>query len=221
MDLVNEELIDGALSTGVQLVLSTGMASKEEVFQALDPIRNKGSNVSVLHCISLYPTSLEDSNVGNISWLERDFPEFQVGFSDHTLQSFAAVAAVTLGAQVVEKHMTFDKSKPGMDNAMAQSAEEFLNFASVVRATYASKISTERSLTLGELEQSKQMRRSAHAAVDIEPGERLTWEMISFVRPGTGIQSNQIAPHIGARVSTAILAGELIEASCLGDFSSK
>lgn len=211
MDLMSEDLIDKAIETGIPLVLSTGMASKGEVFQALDRIRDVGSQITVLHCTSLYPTALESSNVGNISWLKRDFPEFQIGFSDHTLDSFASVAAVALGAEVVEKHMTFDKSRPGMDNAMAQDTEEFSDFVSTLGRAYLSVNSTERVLAQEEEIQAKVMRRSAHAAADLPKGHVLTIEDISFLRPGTGVPSGRQAELFGAKLTRCLPAGELID----------
>ena len=126
MDINNPEYLKYIAGTGAPIILSTGMAETAEVERAVKTLEDAGNpNIILLHCISIYPAAPSTIHLNNIAGLREAFPGCPVGFSDHTLGIETACAATALGAAVIEKHFTLDKTKMGMDNNMATEPDEF------------------------------------------------------------------------------------------------
>ena len=210
MDFMNKKLIKSATLLGVPVVVSTGMASTRELHLMSDWLRTLETDVVVLHCVSLYPTPEEQTNVGNIPSLAKLFHPFPVGFSDHSLTSNASSAAVALGARVLEKHLALDKERPGLDNAMAQSASEFKEYVSLAKKIYSSVSQVERSLSKEERNQAIQMRRSAFTIRSMSAGEKIMEGDIYFARPGDGIQVQESDSLLGSILTEDIASHEQI-----------
>lgn len=195
----------------VPIVLSTGMSSMDEVERAVTILKDAGvTQMVILHCVSIYPTILTSVNLNNILGLREKFPEYPIGFSDHTESDAAAVASVALGAGLIEKHLTLDRSKVGMDNGMATEPPEFKILVQKCRNIQAAMGVKERVLLPEELEQRKNMRRSITAAADIPKGSTIRWNDLYAKRPGTGISPDRINELVGKTAVKDITADTLI-----------
>lgn len=116
-DLTNLPLLSALAETKIPIILSTGMAGKKELDDALDTITRYHNNISILHCVSQYPTHPENLNLKTITYLKKHYGEYTIGFSDHTIGIAAPVVAVGMGAEIIEKHITIDRHMKGTDQA--------------------------------------------------------------------------------------------------------
>ncbi|MCI8584225.1 MAG: N-acylneuraminate-9-phosphate synthase [Dorea sp.] len=198
MEINNLEFLRYIGKKEVPVVLSTGMSSMDEVERAVETLKQSGvTQMVVLHCVSIYPTVLTSVNLNNIIGLREKFPEYPIGFSDHTEGDAASVAAVALGAAFIEKHLTLDKSRVGMDNGMATEPEELKRLIDKCRNTQIAMGRKDRILLPEEIEQRKNMRRSIIAAVDIPKGKVIESSDLYAKRPGTGISPDKINDVVG------------------------
>lgn len=185
--LTNLDLIAHMARTGLPVVLSTGMATHDEVDDAVRAVRGyDNNNVVLLHCTSAYPTPLSEANLRRIRTLADTFGCL-VGFSDHTEGITAATAAVALGAVWIEKHFTSDRSLPGPDQHFSSDPAEFAALVSGVRSTEAALGSAEMTPTDVEQASRREYRLSCVAARNIEAGSILSDADIEIARPGTGL----------------------------------
>lgn len=205
MDLTNYPFLDYIARTGASIVLATGMGNMTEIHKAVETIECVGNpNVCLLHCTSIYPAEASTIRLKNITGLQKEFPNYPIGFSDHSIGTEMAAAAIALGAVMIEKHFTLDKTKMGMDNQMATEPEEM---AKLVKSCYNVNIalgSPIRVVSDAELAQRKKMRRSIVAARDIQLGEILKEEDMDVKRPGTGIPPEKLADLVGKVVNKNI-----------------
>ena len=201
MDLNNPLFLEYIGKKHLPIILSTGMSTIKEIVDAVDVLHSaRVDQMVILHCVSIYPTILTNVNLNNILGLRELFPMHPIGFSDHTEGDEAAVAAVALGAGVIEKHLTLDRSKVGMDNGMATEPDVFSALVKKCHDIQIALGSKERVLIQQELEQRKKMRRSITATRDIIKGERISECDICAKRPGTGIEPNRMTEIIGKKV---------------------
>ena len=211
MELNNPKFLRYIGEKHVPIILSTGMSTIEEVEEAVTVLHNVGvEDMAILHCVSIYPTVLTSINLNNIIGLRERFQMHPIGFSDHTEGDTAAVAAVALGACVIEKHLTLDKSKVGMDNGMATEPPQFSELVNKCRSTQIALGTKERILMQEELEQRKNMRRSLVAVRDIAEGETIAEDDLYAKRPGTGFKPNEIDLVVGRKTKKDIPADTLI-----------
>lgn len=195
----------------IPVILSTGMAEIDEVEKAVRTIESTGNRqIILLHCVSIYPAATETINLNNILGLRECFPDYPVGFSDHTLGESAAVAATALGAAVIEKHITLDSKKIGMDNQMAMEPEALKHLVESCRTVNLALGSKERKVFPEEYEQRKNMRRSVVAARSMTQGEVLRVEDLTVKRPGTGIPPEKMDDLIGRVVKNSIEADTVV-----------
>lgn len=211
MELNNPSFLKYIASKGIPVVLSTGMGEYEEVKNAVRTIEDSGNNqIILLHCVSIYPAEPLTINLNNILGLREMFPDYPIGFSDHTLGDSVAIAAAALGAAVIEKHITLDKSKIGMDNQMAMEPDDLKQLVEKCRLIQNAIGSKERIVLPEEYEQRKNMRRSIVAACDLKSGQIININDLYAKRPGTGIAPNRISEIIGRTVNRDIGKDELI-----------
>lgn len=209
-ELINLPLLAHVAGKGRPMILSTGMSTLEEVEQAVATVRESGNPpLALLHCVSCYPAQPEEANLRAIQTLAERF-EVPAGFSDHTEGIAASIAAVALGASIVEKHFTLDKNQEGPDHQASLDPVELVELVRSIRQT-------ERALGHGrkepmprELENAAVIRKSLAAACDIPAGSFLSREMLTALRPGTGISPTRLAELVGRQTQTRILKGELI-----------
>ena len=182
-------LIQYVASTGKPLILSTGMASHAEIKQVDGSIDPWYARV-YLHCVSGYPIELKDANLMRIKYLRSNYL-VPIGLSDHTLGWIAPVAGVTLGACVVEKHLTLDRQEGGPDVAFSLEPVEFRYMVDAIQATHEA---LKPSVAASE-QVHLPYRRSLYAAADIAAGERLSSENVCSIRPGGGL-APQLYPYV-------------------------
>lgn len=211
MELNNPKYLKYIGGKGIPIILSTGMATMDEVDNAVRILHEAGTDqMAIMHCVSIYPTVLTSVNLNNIVGLRERFKMHPIGFSDHTEGDAAAVAAVALGAGIIEKHLTLDKSKVGMDNGMATEPPEFTELVSKCRNIQVALGTKERTLLPEELEQRKNMRRSIVSTRDIMAGEVIALSDLYAKRPGTGIAPDEIEQVAGKKALKDIPADTLI-----------
>lgn len=196
---------------GVPLVLSTGMGSLDEIVRAVRTIEETGNQqIVILHCISSYPVPAERTRLHNIIGLRTEFPQYPIGYSDHTIGSEIPVAAVALGACLIEKHFTLDNSRIGMDNQMATEPAEMKNLVDSCRKVQLAMGGAGRILDEAERAQISKMRRSLVASKPLQAGHILVEADLDAKRPGTGIAPTEILSVIGKRLLVDLDSEELI-----------
>lgn len=181
-ELVDIPLIKYVVKTGKPIILSTGMATDEEISQADDVIPPEYPHM-FLHCISGYPTPIEEASLGRIPTLAKRY-QLPIGFSDHTLGVDAALAATALGAQVIEKHLTLSRADGGPDAGFSLEPAEFADMATRVRGIWAA--CRERVASPSELP-NRMARRSLYVVKDISCGEPVSAENVRSIRPAYGL----------------------------------
>lgn len=213
MELNNHEFLTYIASKQVPVVLSTGMGEMDEIKKAVQTIERAGNHkIILLHCVSIYPAKEDTINLNNIIGLREAFPEYPIGFSDHTLGDFIAVGATALGAAVIEKHLTLEKKKIGMDNQMAMEPDELKTLVEKCRTLHVALGEKDRTVLPEEYEQRKNMRRSIVSTRDISAGDTITKEDLDTKRPGTGLPPDRILELVGKTAVKDIEADTIIRA---------
>ncbi len=193
------------------VILSTGMSELAEVGEALDILRKGGAGeVTLLHCNTEYPTPLEDANVLAMLDLQRAFGT-PVGFSDHTLGLAAPLAAVALGAAVIEKHFTLDRTMEGPDHKASMDPAELKALVKAVRETEKALGDPHKKVTASEAKNKEIARKSIVAIKPIKKGESFTEENIYVKRPGNGISPMRWHTVLGQAAVRDFAPDELIE----------
>ena len=211
MDIVSYPFLKFIASKNVPIVLATGMSDSKEIKKAVDLITNAGNNnICILHCISTYPVSSSRVNLNNIVGLRELLPGYPIGFSDHTLGCEMPVASIALGAALIEKHFTLDKSRIGMDNQMAMEPLEMKSMIEQCKNVYFGLGNKNRIVSIDEIEQRKNMRRSVVTAKDLPMGTIIKQSDLDIKRPGTGIPPQNIKLLIGKKTKRDILKDTLI-----------
>ncbi len=201
MELNNYPFLEYIAHKGVPIVLSTGMGDAEEIRKAVETIENAGNTqICLLHCISIYPAEPSTINLKNIIGLQNEFPNYPIGFSDHSLGTEMAAAAIALGACLIEKHLTLDKTKIGMDNQMATEPEEMSELVRQCLNVYNALGNMERNVSKEEAKQRMNMRRSLVYSRDMKAGNILTEGDIVSKRPGTGFPPGNKESFIGKKL---------------------
>lgn len=211
MDVNHPVLLRSVAATRKPVLLSTGMASLGEVGRAVDTLAEAGSGpVVLLHCVSIYPPDPDDVNLRNIPMLESAFGT-PVGFSDHTLGTAAAFAAVALGACLVEKHFTLDKELPGWDHAISADPDELAELARDLGFVQRALGGSARRVSEAELAKRRKFRRRVVLRRAVSAGTVLALEDLDFKRPGTGIDPDQYPAVVGRAVARDLPADHELE----------
>ena len=198
MDIDNIPYLESIASYNRRIFLSTGMATIEEIDHAVKALCKHGADdIVLLHCVSQYPTELRAANINNVSMLKQRYPQLLVGYSDHTEGVEAAMAAIALGAEVIERHFTLDKTRIGMDNNMATEPKEFQYLVDRCRNTRVALGSYNRNLTVDDWTQRRIMRRSLVYRHSFKKGHRLKIEDVLFKRPGSGLNISDLKMVLG------------------------
>ncbi|PHR69812.1 MAG: N-acylneuraminate-9-phosphate synthase [Arcobacter sp.] len=198
MDLNNHIFLKYIGNKGVPIVLSTGMGDIEEIRDAIKVIENTGNeNICILHCISIYPPELSTIRLNNIVGLREEFPNYPIGFSDHSIGIEMPIASVAMGSCLIEKHFTLDKSKIGMDNQVATEPKEMKQLVNSCHNVQIALGGKERIVLKEELEKRKEMRRSIVVTRDLKKGDIISLNDLDVKRPGTGISADKIYDMVG------------------------
>lgn len=187
-----------------KIILSTGMSTLADIENTLSVINKESKcDIVLLHCVSIYPCALEQTNLSYINTLKSKFG-VPVGFSDHTGSSHAACVALSLGATWFEKHFTEDKNQEGLDHAYAMEEQGLLEYINDLKAASLSLKSSEKQLTEKELYTRRRARRSLYAAKDLSIGHILTDADVLCVRPENIMQADEIDILIGKPLTKSI-----------------
>lgn len=199
-------------ASGLDIVVSTGMATLDEVRDALECLGSAGvtrEQMTVLHCTTAYPAPMEAVNLRAMTTMAQTL-EVAVGYSDHTLGIEVATAAVALGGQVIEKHLTLRNDLPGPDHAASLEPAEFAAMTAAIRNVTAALGDGVKRRQPAEESNARVARRSIVAATDIAAGELLTEQNLTTKRPGTGISPMRWDEVVGTKATRAYRADELI-----------
>jgi N,N'-diacetyllegionaminate synthase len=204
MDVTNIPLLRYAARAGRPLVIATGMATLGEIEHAVQTVRNEGNEQLVLlHCISIYPPEYDTIHLRNMATLEQAF-DLPVGFSDHSLGTSIPLAAIALGACIIEKHFTLDKDMPGWDHAISADPAELRTIVEEGRHIFDSLGSTVRTVSEAELEKRARFRRSLVTRRALIAGHVVAEEDLDAKRPGTGVGPQEMPYVLGRRLAIAV-----------------
>lgn len=206
-EINNTAMLLRATSYGLPLLVSTGMATLGEVDAAVKLVKDRVEFV-LFHCVSAYPAPVEGSNITAIRTLSEKFG-VQVGWSDHTTTSMAAVMAVAIGSRIFEKHLTLDKDQVGPDHAASADPEEFEKYVADVNLALLAAGSGIKEPTVYELENRAVARRSWHATRLLSRGRIIQPDDVIALRPGTGIPPSEDV--VGLTVVSEIPPGGIID----------
>lgn len=210
-DLTNLPFLEYIAEKGRPIILSTGMGTLGEIEEAINMIKNAGNDdIVLLHCITSYPAKFENLNLRAIQTLREAF-KLPVGFSDHSLGVCAPIAAVALGAVVIEKHFTLNKNLPGPDHKASLNPEELKEMIKGIRLIEKALGDGIKRPTPEEEEIKKVARRSLVAKVDIPKETTIKKEMIAIKRPGTGIEPKYLNMVIGKKVRRDIKKDKILK----------
>lgn len=205
-ELIDLPLIRYAASARKPMILSTGMASREEIGEAIQAAYDGGcQEIIVLHCISGYPASADDYNLATMLDIKRHFGVL-VGLSDHTVTNTTAVSAVALGANFVEKHFTLDTNGGGPDDAFSIEPEQLAQLCCACNSAWRAmgKVNYERSASeLG----NKQFRRSLYVVDDVQEGDEFTELNVRSIRPGFGCAPKLLDEILGKKANQNVSKG--------------
>ena len=205
-ELTDLPLVEYVAKTGKPIIMSTGMATEEEIQEAVDTARNAGcKELVLLHCISSYPAPMEQANVAQLVELGNRFKAVP-GLSDHTLGTTASVAAVAMGACLIEKHFILNRSDGGADSGFSIEPDELTRLCkdthdawkAVGKRGYARQIAEEGN---------KIFRRSIYFMRDMKAGERVTESDIRRIRPGVGLEPKYFQTLVGKVLKTDVKRG--------------
>jgi N,N'-diacetyllegionaminate synthase len=204
--LVEHPFLEYVAKKGKPVILSTGMATVVEVGEAVNVLRGAGNDqVVILQCTTNYPSATEDANLHAMLAMEEAF-NILVGYSDHTENSYAILASVALGAVVVEKHFTKDRSLSGPDHSSSIEPSELAELVEGIRNVSKALGSRGKAPTLAECKNISAMRRSIVALDTLEVGTLIERKHLAFKRPATGLPPNRLNEVLGKKVSAVIHA---------------
>ena len=209
-DLTNIPLLEALAETKIPIILSTGMSSRNELDDALSTITKYHDDISILHCVSQYPTTPDNLNLLTIKYLKKEYPQYTIGFSDHTIGIAAPIAAVGLGAAIIEKHITIDRKLKGTDqkgslgpdgvNRMVRDirlAERWMGVEDLYidKSVAASKVKLERSIA---------------SNIELQVGHVIELSDLHMLSPGDGFRWSQLSNVVGKTVKRYIPKNEII-----------
>ena len=209
-DITHLPLLKYIAQKGKPIILSTGGANLGEVEEAINTIKSQGNkNIILMHCVSNYPSKPEDANVRAMVTMKEAL-HLPVGYSDHSLGTLVPTTAVALGACVIEKHFTLNKSLSGPDHAFALEPTELQEMIKSIRLLEKTLGDGVKCITENEKKEILLARRSLIASMDILKGTKISKEMIKIVRPGTGIPPKYLNFIIGREAKSDIAKDEII-----------
>lgn len=216
-DFTNHQLLGAMAATGKPLFCSTGMSTEAEIRQSVAFLKNKGANFVILHCNSTYPTPFKDVNLAYLKRLQ-EITGSLVGYSGHERGISVPVAAVTLGARVIEKHFTIDKGMEGNDHKVSLLPDEFRDMVRMIREVEeAMGNGGERSITQGELINRETLAKSLVANRNVGRGEVIELDMVDVKSPGQGLQPMYLDQLVGKRAKRDLQVGDYFYESDLKD----
>jgi pseudaminic acid synthase len=210
-------LIKKVAQTGKPVLMSTGMATFEELQVSVETLKNNGcKGVILLKCTSSYPASPENTNILTIPDLKQKFTECEIGLSDHTMGIGVSVASVALGATLIEKHFTLSRADGGVDSGFSMEPDEMTCLVTETKRAWQALGKVSYELT-GDEKKEIRYRRSLYAVKNIKAGELLTRENIKSIRPGLGLAPKFYEQILGRSALVDIKRGNPIDFKLLGE----
>ena len=209
-ELFSLDLLDYIRQYEKPVLLSTGMATIKEISNTIDYLNQNGvKDITILHCISSYPADFDTVNMNVMLTVKEKFG-CAVGFSDHTIGNLSSIVAVSMGASVIEKHVTIDKNLLGPDHQASSTIKEFSDLVNSIRLVETIKGSHEKDFSVQELDVHKTALKSIVSNVDLNPGHIITENDLCFKRPGTGVSPMKIHFFLGKKVRNRIEKDRLV-----------
>lgn len=209
-DLTNLPLLEVMAETKIPIILSTGMAGKKELDDALEIITKYHSEISILHCVSQYPTAPDNLNLNTIHYLKEHYGQYRIGFSDHTIGISAPVVAVGMGAEIIEKHITIDRRMKGTDQAGSLGPDGVNRMVRDIRVAERWMGTKDLYIDKSIDEARVKLERSIATKRAMKAGETIVMEDIHMLSPGDGFKWKQVDEVIGKTVVSDIPANEII-----------
>lgn len=209
-DLTNLPLLEALAETHIPIILSTGMAGKKELDEALAVITKYHDNIAILHCVSQYPTEPDNLNLLTIRYLQKHYGQYTIGFSDHTIGIAAPIVAVGMGAKIIEKHITIDRGMKGTDQKGSLGPDGVRRMVRDIRLAEhwmgTEDLYIDRSVAASKVK----LERSIASNKDLEVGHIITEDDIHMLSPGDGFKWSERTQLIGKVLKTAVPKNEII-----------
>lgn len=209
-DLTNLPLLEAMAETRIPIILSTGMAGKQELDNALEVITRYHDDIAILHCVSQYPTYPDNLNLRTITYLLKHYPQYTIGFSDHTIGIAAPAVAVGMGAKIIEKHITIDRHMKGTDQKGSLGPDGVNRMVRDIRITERWLGREDLYIEPSVAEARVKLERSLATRRALEAGHVLTEEDMHMLSPGNGFKWADRGKVVGRRLKTALPADEII-----------
>lgn len=209
-DLTNLPLLEALAETHIPIILSTGMAGKKELDEALAVITKYHNDIAILHCVSQYPTEPDNLNLLTIRYLQKHYGQYTIGFSDHTIGIAAPIVAVGMGAKIIEKHITIDRGMKGTDQKGSLGPDGVRRMVRDIRLAEhwmgTEDLYIDRSVAASKVK----LERSIASNKDLEVGHIITEDDIHMLSPGDGFKWAERTQLIGKTLKTAVPKNEII-----------
>ncbi len=209
-DLTNLPLLEVLAETKLPIIVSTGMAGDKELDQALEVITKQHDQVSILHCVSEYPTHPQNVNLKTITYLQKKYPNYRIGYSDHTVGISVPVAAVAMGATIIEKHITLDRRMKGTDQKGSLGPDGLNRMVRDIRLLEMELGEEKIFIADGVKGAKEKLERSVATNRIIAAGETITAQDIHLLSPGDGFKWSEKSAVIGKKATKEIPANEVI-----------
>jgi sialic acid synthase SpsE len=209
-DLTNLPLLEVIAETGLPVIISTGMSGKKELDDALEILTKGHNEVSILHCVSEYPTQPVNVNLNTITWLRENYPQHRIGYSDHTIGLSAPIAAVAMGATIIEKHITIDRNMKGTDQSGSLGPDGVHRMIRDIRLTELSLGKKDIFISDDVKKTKEKLERSIASKAFIKKGEKILLENLHLLSPGDGFRWTEKDKIIGKTAQADIPKDEII-----------
>jgi len=214
-DLTNLPLLEVLGETKIPIIISTGMAGERELDDAVDVLSRHHDKISILHCVSEYPTHPKNVNLRTIPFLKKKYPQYTIGYSDHTIGISVPVAAVAMGARIIEKHITLDRRMKGTDQAGSLGPDGLNRMVRDIRLMEMEMGKEGIFIAEGVDKAKHKLERSVASKQLIRKGDVISEDVIHLLSPGDGVKWNNRREILGKKAARDIPANEVIYSSDL------
>jgi sialic acid synthase SpsE len=209
-DLTNIPLIESLAETRIPMILSTGMGGKKELDGALSVITRYHNNISILHCLSQYPSEYKNINLNTIVYLKKNYPGYTIGYSDHSIGIVIPVVAVAMGAEIIEKHITLDRTMKGTDHQLSLGPDGLYRMVRDIRNVEKAFGSEDMYISDAVKNVQIKLERSIASLHEIKAGTKIGVDDIHMLSPGDGFKWSEREKVIGKKVVVDIPENEII-----------
>ncbi|MDA0357426.1 MAG: N-acetylneuraminate synthase family protein [Bacteroidetes bacterium] len=209
-DLTNLPLLAAMAETKIPMIVSTGMAGRKELDDAVTVITKYHNNLSILHCVSQYPTRYENVNLRTITYLKKHFPQFTIGYSDHTIGIATPIAAIGIGAEIIEKHITLDRGMKGTDQAGSLAIDGIYRMMRDIRNLDRSMGKEDLYIEPSVVTAREKLERSIASKKELFAGSTIQESDLHLLSPGDGIKWADKSLLIGKQLTQDLPQNEII-----------